>query len=192
MKLDSSFKQTLLQASVMHNTVLLISWNTIAEVERAYNPGMAVTVTYSESVIFLILQSKNHDLATPFKQATSHAHKANFDSFIDSNNELGDDDDNGPSTPTKCALSQGSGKPFKSICLQKKDSGSWETRRPASYPLLSSSHSERPVAPILLFLHFLDILQRNKSKSIIDYIRAVAKRRIVILNRGIYNKMWIH
>ena len=43
----------------------------------------------------------------------------------------------------------------------------WQSR-PALYPPLSSSHSTCSVALIPLFLQFLIILQRNKSKSIID------------------------
>jgi hypothetical protein len=92
-KLDNSFKRTLLQASIVHNTALLNSWNTVNEVERAQNPGMPVTVTYSEYFSFVINQSKTHDLATPFKRGTRHAHKANSDSFSDGNDEENNDDD---------------------------------------------------------------------------------------------------
>jgi hypothetical protein len=54
---------------------------------------MPFTVTYSEYFSFLINQSKTHDLATPFKRGARHAHKANFDSFIDGNDEESNDDD---------------------------------------------------------------------------------------------------
>jgi hypothetical protein len=92
-KLDNSFKRTLLQASIVHDTALLNSWNTVNEVKRAQNPGMPVTVTYSEYFSFLINQSKTHDIATPFKRGTRHAHKANFDSFSDGNDEENNNDD---------------------------------------------------------------------------------------------------
>jgi hypothetical protein len=91
--LDNSFKRTLLQASIVHDTALLNSWNTVNEVKRAQNPGMPVTVTYSEYFSLLINQSKTHDLAIPFKKGTRHAHKANFDSFSDGNDEENNDDD---------------------------------------------------------------------------------------------------
>jgi hypothetical protein len=77
----------------VHNTDLLNGWNTDNEVKRAQNPGMPVTVTYSEYFSFLINQSKTHDLATPFKRETRHVHKANFDSFSDGNNEQNNNDD---------------------------------------------------------------------------------------------------
>lgn len=54
---------------------------------------MAVTVTYSEFITFLTHQSKTHNLAAPYKQSTHHTHKANFDSFINRNDDTGDDDD---------------------------------------------------------------------------------------------------
>jgi hypothetical protein len=74
--LHDSFKQTVLQASIVNNTALLNSWNSINEVRRAQNPGMPVTVTYSEYFSFLINQSKTHDLATSLKRVTHHAHQA--------------------------------------------------------------------------------------------------------------------
>jgi hypothetical protein len=43
--LDNSFKRILLQASIVHDTALLNSWNTVNEVKRAQNPGMPATVT---------------------------------------------------------------------------------------------------------------------------------------------------
>jgi hypothetical protein len=93
-KLDGSFKRTLLQASIVHDTALLNSWNTVNEVKRANNPvGMPTTVLYSEYFSFFINQSKTHDLATPFKRGTRHAHKANFDSFSNDNDEEDNDDD---------------------------------------------------------------------------------------------------
>jgi hypothetical protein len=91
--LDNSSKRTLLQASIVHDTALLYSWNTVNEVKRTQKPGMPVTVTYSECFSFLINQSKTHDLATPFKRGTRHAHKANFDSFSDGIDEESNDDD---------------------------------------------------------------------------------------------------
>jgi hypothetical protein len=91
-KLAESFKRTLLQASIMHDTASLNSWNTFNEVKRAVNP-LAKPATYSEFIIFLVSQSKTHDIATPYKQSTRHAHKANFDSFSDSNDDFSDDDD---------------------------------------------------------------------------------------------------
>jgi hypothetical protein len=77
-KLAESFKRTLLQASIMHDTVLLNSWNTVSEVKRAVNP-LAKPATHSEFITFLVAQSKTHDIATPYKRSTRHAHKANFD-----------------------------------------------------------------------------------------------------------------
>jgi hypothetical protein len=91
-KLAESFKCTLLQASIMHDTALLNSWNTVNEVKRAVNP-LAKPAAYSEFIIFLVAQSKTHDIATPYKRSTRHAHKANFDSFNDGNNDLSNDDD---------------------------------------------------------------------------------------------------
>ena len=91
-KLGDSFKRTLLQASIMHDTALLNSWNTVNEVKRAVNPN-ATPATYSEFINFLVNQSKTHDIATPFKRNVRHAHKANFDSFDDGNNDLDDDTD---------------------------------------------------------------------------------------------------
>jgi hypothetical protein len=76
----------------MHDTALLNSWNTIIEVKRAVNP-LAKPATYSEFIIFLVDQSKTHDIATPYKRSTGHAHKANFDSFSDGNDELSNNDD---------------------------------------------------------------------------------------------------
>jgi hypothetical protein len=38
-RLADSFKRTLLQASIMHDTALLNSWNTVNEVKHAMNPG---------------------------------------------------------------------------------------------------------------------------------------------------------
>jgi hypothetical protein len=92
-KLNNSFKITLLQASIAHDTALLNSWNTVNEVKRAQNSEMPVTVTYSEYLSFLINQSKRHDLAAPFKRGTHQAHKAHFDSFSDDNDEENNDDD---------------------------------------------------------------------------------------------------
>jgi hypothetical protein len=65
-KLAESFKRTLLQASIMHNTALLNSWNTVNEVKHAVNP-LAKPATYSEFINFLVSQSKTHDIATPYK-----------------------------------------------------------------------------------------------------------------------------
>jgi hypothetical protein len=56
------------------------------------NPG-APSGTYSEFYTFLVTQAKTHDIAIPFKRSTSHAHKANFDSFSDDNNERDTDED---------------------------------------------------------------------------------------------------
>jgi hypothetical protein len=91
-KLAESFKRTLLQASIMHDTALLNSWNTVNEVKRAVNP-FAKPATYSEFINFLVAQSKTHDIATPYKRSTRHTHKANFDSCSDGNNDLSNDDD---------------------------------------------------------------------------------------------------
>jgi hypothetical protein len=91
-KLAESFKRTLLQASIMHDTALLNSWNTVNEVKRAVNP-LAKPVTYSEFITFLVNQSKTHDIATPCKRSTRHAHKANFDSFSNGNDDFSNDDD---------------------------------------------------------------------------------------------------
>jgi hypothetical protein len=91
-RLADTFKRTLLQASIMHDTALLNSWNTVNEVKRAMNPG-APPATYSEFYTFLVKQAKTHDIAIPFKRSTRHAHKANFDSFSDGNNERDDDKD---------------------------------------------------------------------------------------------------
>jgi hypothetical protein len=91
-RLADSFKRTLLQASIMHDTAILNSWNTVNEVKRAMNPS-APSATYSEFYTFLVTQAKTHDIAIPFKRSTHHAHKANFDSFSDDNNERDDDED---------------------------------------------------------------------------------------------------
>jgi hypothetical protein len=76
----------------MHHPALLNSWNTVNEVKRAMNPS-APSATYSEVYTFLITQAKTHDIDIPFKRSTRHAHKANFDSFSDSNNECDEDED---------------------------------------------------------------------------------------------------
>jgi hypothetical protein len=92
-RLADSFKRTLLQASIMHDTALLNnSWNIVNEVKRAMNP-VAPSATYSEFYTFLVTQAKTHDIAIPFKRSTHHAHKANFDSISDNSNELKDDVD---------------------------------------------------------------------------------------------------
>jgi hypothetical protein len=91
-RLADTFNRTLLQASIMHDTVLLNSWNTVSEVKRAMNPG-APSATYSEFYTFLVKQAKTHDIAIPFKRSLRHAHKANFDSVIDDSNERDDDED---------------------------------------------------------------------------------------------------
>jgi hypothetical protein len=91
-KLAQSFKCTLLQASIMHDTALLNSWNTVNEVKLAVNP-LAKPATYSEFITFLVSQSKTHDIATPYKRSTRHTHKANFDSFSDGNDDFTNDDD---------------------------------------------------------------------------------------------------
>jgi hypothetical protein len=51
-RLADSFKRTLLQASIMQDTALLNSWNTINEVKRAMNPN-APAATYTEFYTFL-------------------------------------------------------------------------------------------------------------------------------------------
>jgi hypothetical protein len=56
------------------------------------NPS-APSATYSVFYTFLITQAKTHDIAIPFKRSTHHAHKANFDSFSDDNNEHEYDED---------------------------------------------------------------------------------------------------
>jgi hypothetical protein len=76
----------------MHDTALLNSWNTVNEVKRAVNPS-SKPATYSEFNTFLVNQSKTHDIATPYKQSVHHAHKANFNSFSDGNDDLNDDED---------------------------------------------------------------------------------------------------
>jgi hypothetical protein len=91
-RLADSFKRTLLQASIMHDTALLSSWNTVNEVKRAMNPG-APSATYSEFYTFLVTQAKTHDIVIPFKRSTCHAHKANFNSVSDDNSERDDDED---------------------------------------------------------------------------------------------------
>jgi hypothetical protein len=91
-RLADSFKRTLLQASIMHDTTLLNRWNTVNEVKRAMNPG-APSATYSEFYTFLVTQANTHDIAIPFKRSTHHAHKANFDSGNDGNNGHEDDED---------------------------------------------------------------------------------------------------
>jgi hypothetical protein len=91
-RLADSFKRTLLQASIIHDTALLNSWNTVNEVKRAMNPG-APSATYSEFYTFLVKQAKTHDIAIPFKRSKRHAHQANFDSFVDDSNERDDDED---------------------------------------------------------------------------------------------------
>jgi hypothetical protein len=72
-RLADSFKITLLQASIMHDTALLNSWNTVNEVKCAMNPN-AAPATYSEFYTFLVKQAKTHDIAIPFKRSTPHAH----------------------------------------------------------------------------------------------------------------------
>jgi hypothetical protein len=91
-RLADTFKRTLLQASIIHDTALLNSWNTVNEVKRAMNPG-APAATYTEFYTFLVTQSKTHDIATHFKRSIHHAHQANFDSVIDDSNEREDDED---------------------------------------------------------------------------------------------------
>lgn len=91
-KSAKSFRRTHLQASIMYNTALLNSWNTIIEVKRAVNPH-ATPATYSECMHFLVNQSKTHDIATLFKRSSRHAHRTNFDSFTDSNDGTDGDDD---------------------------------------------------------------------------------------------------
>jgi hypothetical protein len=76
----------------LHDTALLNSWNTVNEVKRAMNPSTP-SATYSEFYTFLVTQAKTHDIAIPFKRSTRHAHKANFDSFSDDNNEHENDED---------------------------------------------------------------------------------------------------
>jgi hypothetical protein len=46
-RIADTFKRTLLQASIMHDTALLNSWNTVNEVKHAMNPG-APAATYTE------------------------------------------------------------------------------------------------------------------------------------------------
>jgi hypothetical protein len=89
--LAESFKWTLLQASIMHDTALLNSCNTVNEVKRTVNP-LAKPATYNEFITFLVNQSKTHDIATPYKRNVRHAHKTNFDSFSDGNDDLNDDE----------------------------------------------------------------------------------------------------
>jgi hypothetical protein len=91
-RLADTFKRTLLQASIMQNTALLNSWNTVNEVKRAMNPG-APSATYFEFYTFLVKLTKAYDIATPFKRSIRHAHQANFDSVIDASNEREDDED---------------------------------------------------------------------------------------------------
>jgi hypothetical protein len=91
-KLADTFKRTLLQASIMHNTALHNSWNTVNEVKRAMNPN-APAATYTELYTFLAKQAKTHDIATPFKRSICHAHQANFDSGNDNSNDRGEDED---------------------------------------------------------------------------------------------------
>jgi hypothetical protein len=90
--LAASFKRTLLQASIMHDTALLNSWNKVNEVRRAVNPSAPPT-SYSEFYTFLVTQAKTHDIAIPFKRSTRHAHRANFDSFSDGTDDIDNDDD---------------------------------------------------------------------------------------------------
>jgi hypothetical protein len=66
----------------MHATALLNSWNTVNDVKCAMNLG-APSATYSEFYTFLVKQAKTHDIAIPFKRSTRHAHKTNFDSVRD-------------------------------------------------------------------------------------------------------------
>ena len=80
----------------MHDTTLLNSWNTFTEVKRAQQlfTGITTVLTYTEYLESLMRQSKLRDLiATSFKRPTRHAHKTNFDSFYESNDDVGDDDD---------------------------------------------------------------------------------------------------
>ena len=78
----------------MHDTALLNSWNTVNRIKCAVHPhGTSSSATYSEFKHFLANQSKTYDIATPFKRSTRHAHQADFNSFIDSNNDPNDDDD---------------------------------------------------------------------------------------------------
>jgi hypothetical protein len=91
-RLADSFRRTLLQASIMHDTALLNSWNTVNEVKRAMNPS-APSSTYSEFYTFLVTQAKTHDIDIPFKRSTRRAHEANFDSFSDGNNACDEDED---------------------------------------------------------------------------------------------------
>jgi hypothetical protein len=91
-RLADTFKRTLLQASIMHDTALLNSWNTVNEVKRAMKPN-AAAATYTEFYTFLAKQAKTHDIATPFKRSIRHAHQANFDSVIDDSNEHEGDED---------------------------------------------------------------------------------------------------
>jgi hypothetical protein len=67
-RLEDTFKRTLLQASIMHDTALLNSWNTVYEVKRAMNPN-ASAATYTEFYTFLAKQAKTHDIAPPSKGA---------------------------------------------------------------------------------------------------------------------------
>jgi hypothetical protein len=89
---EDTFKRTLLQASIMHDTALLNSWNTVNEVKHAMNPN-AAAATYTEFYTFLNKQAKTHDIATPFKRSIRHAHQANFDSGDDGSNGHEDDED---------------------------------------------------------------------------------------------------
>ena len=54
--------------------------------------GTVKAVMYNEFITFLIKQAKTHDLYTPFKRPTCHAHQATSESFYNDEMNVADDD----------------------------------------------------------------------------------------------------
>ena len=74
----------LLQKAVGPDVALVNSWIQKTEAKRAHAlPGASTNVTYTEYLKFLMQQAKVHDLSTPFKRPTRHAHQA--ESFYNDN-----------------------------------------------------------------------------------------------------------
>ncbi|OEU07101.1 hypothetical protein FRACYDRAFT_251830 [Fragilariopsis cylindrus CCMP1102] len=87
----------LLQRATNPDVALSNSWVQKTEAKRAHAlPGAPVVVSYTEYLKFLMQQSKVHDLSTPFKRPTCHAHQA--ESFYnDNDNGVIDGEDDGTS-----------------------------------------------------------------------------------------------
>ena len=95
--LDEEFKIMLLQKATNPDVALSNSWVQKTEAKRANAlPGAPTAVSYTEYLKFLMQQSKVHDLNTPFKRPTRHAHQA--ESFYnDNDNGVIDGEDDGTS-----------------------------------------------------------------------------------------------